>query len=85
MNTRQLDHRVKAEIQKTVNKYTGTRRAPPNPNRQAGWPGALCIDDMCVMCRVLKQSNPAACASRGRWGGWEGGNRCLHTLAYFQE
>ena len=34
-----------------------------------GWREArgVCIDDMCVMCRVLKQPGPAACASRGRW------------------
>jgi len=33
----------------------------------------------------MQQLYSAVCASRGRWGGWEGGNRCLHTLAYFQE
>jgi hypothetical protein len=51
----------------------------------------ICKDDVLINGRELLGSLEITAlaqrlvTSRGRWRGWKGGNRCLHTLAYFLE
>ena len=49
------------------------KKLEPTPPRPMIWVSgwheawALCIDD--ELLQILQQLDPAACASRGRWGG----------------